>query len=209
MAEETETTQAKPEETIEQLYAAVKPSFVAPETQTKPAAAPTGVPEDASLEDRVSHMGKQLGSLIEQISQDRESAKARYQAEEKAQAERDLSSAVSRLTEKAGLTPDKADLVKGYLMVQAEKSEALQGLWDQRASAPKAFEAAIDSLATGLMDALAIKTDATAADSQRAIDDAMKHQASRPPAEESQSDKYVKMNDSEFAVAWARLVGHA
>lgn len=211
MSDET-TTQAKPEDTIEQLYqqavADIAPQTPAaePQSQQAPETLPDALTDSDAHNKAVVH---QINALKQELMADRQERQKRDVKLQEDANRRDFQDAVNRLVEKANVPEAQKELAAGYLLQKATTSKALQGLWQGRGDKPEAFSKAIDALVPALQDALSIKLDPQIAENQRALDDAMKSQttSSGTPPEESHEDKILKMDKGQFEAEWRKIKG--
>lgn len=214
MTEETTTQAQKPEESLEELYAQASASITKPATEEQLTQPQTQTGYEAAPPDPVADSDAFRKWAAEQsaVTQN-EIAKLRHERAQEAQSikaqaeQRDFQDAVSRLAKDAEIPDEQRDLVEGYLMAKASRSEALRGLWEARAANPQAWGKALSSLTSEIRGKLAIQRDDQVAENQRALDDAMRSQSSTAPPEETEEQRVAKMNPQEFDQYWRRKIG--
>lgn len=201
-----------PKRTLEDIYATVPELTRAPQMPPVQSPTPTTEPQPqpaATIPDPVtapqnyaSYMARQNDDIRQALAQDRAERQAEKDAARKVQDKTDINTAVERLAD--GVTADK-DILRGWLYARAEDDERLAALFNNRASNPAAWDAALAVLHDEAKTKFAARTDAQLVENQAALDQAMAGATTTTPRPDDITEKLLKTPPGEFQREWAKV----
>lgn len=205
--EQTQTQAPAPQEPsgLEKVYSDFKIEDQAASFQPQPAAqpAPQAVPQvpftpkapdpfDPNFQQYMGNLAQVAAQTNNALHQTRTELTQMQQALQRQRVEADIKSAVGKITEKAGIEPEIAEVA---LEAKARKDPRFLAVWNNRDKNPKAFEAAIAAVAQEFQSKYTVRQDPQLAENQRAIKASQQQMATTTKA--NAQDEWASMTPSE------------
>lgn len=148
-----------------------------------------------------AQMAQGIGALSQRTNEALAKLNAIEQRAAKAAVEADIKQAVGKLSEKAGIDPEIAEVA---FEAQARKDPRLLKIWNNRQKNPKALEAAIGALANDFSQKYKVRQDPQLVENQRAA--TASRQSMATTTKTTVEDQWDSMTPQQRAVEWRRLV---
>lgn len=208
--EQTQTQAPAPQEPsgLEKVYSDFKIEDQAASFQPQPAAQPAPQaqpaqvpapfmpkapdPFDPSFQQYMGNLAQVAAQTNNALHQTRTELTQMQQALQRQRVEADIKSAVGKITEKAGIEPEIAEVA---LEAKARKDPRFLAVWNNRDKNPKAFEAAIAAVAQEFQSKYTVRQDPQLAENQRAVKASQQQMATTTKA--NAQDEWASMTPSE------------
>lgn len=142
------------------------PAPQAPAQAPAPQAFKVPDPFDPNFPAYQAQVAQQVSSLTQALSETQGKISAFERNLQVRQTEADIKQAVGVITEKAGIEPDIAEVA---LEAKARKDPRFLKIWNNRTQNPKAYQAAIDAVASEFQQKYTVRQDPQLVENQRAV----------------------------------------
>ena len=202
--EQAQTQAPAPQEPsgLEKVYSDYKIEDQANSFQPQPASQPAPVqapiipktpdPFDPSFQQYVGNLAQVAAQTNNALHQTRTELTQMQQQLNRQRVEADIKAAVGKITEKAGIDAEIAEVA---LEAKARKDPRFLAVWNNRDKNPKAFEAAIAAVSQEFQQKFTVRQDPQLAENQRAIKASQQQMATTTKA--SAQDEWASMTPSE------------
>lgn len=187
---------------IEDQAASFQPQQQAqPVQQQAPVVPKAPDPFDPNFQQYVGGLAQSTALLNSSLHQTQAQLTAMQQQIARERVEADISKAVGKITEKAGIEPEIAEVA---LEAKARQDQRFRSVWENRHKNPKAFEAAINAVAMEFQQKFTVRQDPQLVENQRAVKASQQQMATTTKTDKN--DEWASMSRQERDVAWRRLV---
>ena len=187
---------------IEDQAASFQPQQQAqPVQQQAPVVPKAPDPFDPNFQQYVGGLAQSTALLNSSLHQTQAQLTAMQQQIARERVEADISKAVGKITEKAGIEPEIAEVA---LEAKARQDQRFRSVWENRHKNPKAFEAAINAVAMEFQQKFTVRQDTQLVENQRAVKASQQQMATTTKTDKN--DEWASMSRQERDVAWRRLV---
>lgn len=170
-------------------------------TQTQAPVAPKFDPFDPNFSAHLGSMANGVTSINQALQATRAELGTLRQELHHERTEADIKRAVGTIAEKSGLDSKFTEVA---FQLRAKEDPRLLSIWNNRAKNPKAFERALEAVATEFKETYTVKQDPQLAENQRAAKASQQSMATTTKT--SQNDQWAQMTPQERAAERARIM---